>query len=277
MLVSMTLMQLSKMFGRAFSYTLERKKNVFLFSMLTFAGIFILFFKGVALFADGWWRDEFNFFPLFISLGFILAAEVILVRLYAAQREGQPLEFRKTVAKSWELCFRISYFALPYLVLYLLFWVLTHLFFLLHAVPVVGTFLTIALSFAPFVLNLATLMLVMSAFFLCFYVCPYFALGSSKGQLMSRLRGNAFFIVLLFLIALIPVWLVYQVLTFAAIGTIDVQIGSMGKIVQSFVVMLPYLAVLTPIVVFFFNFAVEVHLYLEGDTENQDGYNQYYS
>lgn len=258
----MTLFEISKMFNRAFVGALEKKKFLFLFSMLMLAGIFVLFFKGLALFAGGWWKNSLDFFPLFIALGFVLAAEVVLVRLYVS--EGS---LRKAIFQSWDLMFRISYLALPLLLLYLLFWILSGIFLLLKGLPLVGTFLSVIFSFAPFLFNLGTILLVVIALFLCFYVCPNLVLkqGKKNRALLAGLKAEPFYVLLFFLIDLIPVWLVFKVLSFAATLTFSIEaleVGSLERVMQSFFIMLPFLAILTPVINFFFNFAVEVALVL---------------
>ncbi|MCH9609257.1 MAG: hypothetical protein S4CHLAM45_14600 [Chlamydiales bacterium] len=259
----MTLLQISKMFQRAFAHTFEKKKFYFLFATLALSGIFILFFQGLALFTEGWWKTSLDFFPLFITFGFVLAAEVVLVRLYASQIKGERPLMRRTLGESWELMLRISYLALPLLLTYLLFWILSGVFLLLKAIPVFGTPLGVILSVAPFLLNLGTILLVVSAFFIAFYLCPRLALEKSfdRRTFFAEIKDELFFVILFFLIDLIPIWLVYQLLTYAARLTFAIEsleAGTLEGVLQSFFMMLPFLAILTPAMIFFFNFSVEV-------------------
>ncbi len=278
----MTLKSLSEMFNRALLYAFEKKKFLFLFTVLAFAGVFVLFFRSLAFLTEGWWENSLLFFPLFVALGFLLAAEVVLVRLYARQIEGERPLLRQMLFSSWELMLRVSYFSLPLLLLYLLFWVLSGVFLLLRAIPYFGTFLSVILSFAPFLLNLGTVLLVLTALFLCFFVCPYLALESKfeRKALFFRLKNDLFFNLLFFLIDLIPVWIVFKVLSFAASLTFGIESlegGSLEKVLQSFFIMLPFLAILTPMIIFFFNFAVEVHRILASDKTALQEHTTYHS
>ncbi len=273
----MTLYDISKMFNRALSHSFEKKKFIFLFLMLCIAGVFVLFFRSLALFADGWWKTSLDFFPLFIALGFVLAAEVILVRLYVRQQEGEKPEIISILMESWELMLRISYLAMPFLLLYLLFWILSGLFLLLKAIPIFGTVLAVIFSFAPFIFNLGSILLVVAALFLCFYVCPHLALDKqiSRRTLFQKLKAEPFFILFFFLIDLVPVWIVFKILTFAATLTFvieSLEVGSLEKVLQSFFIMIPFLAILTPMINFFFNFALESALWLAAGRESQDEY-----
>src|SRR5208337_3939660 len=96
---------------------------------------------------------------IFLCAGFLLAAGVILVRIYHDEVKERPTRYRDIVAKSWEVAIGSSYFSIPIILCYLLLWMLLGIFVLLKEIPGIGDLFGVLLSFGPFLINLGSLLL----------------------------------------------------------------------------------------------------------------------
>lgn len=260
----MTLKTFSELFNRAFRYSCSRKKFFFLFAVLSCTSLLFLFFRAVAAFQEPWLQNSLLFIPFFFGMGICLAAQVVLTRLYAKEIQGETLSIKRALVESSELMLKISYLTIPLFLLYLLFWVLSTFFVLLHTIPFVGPFLSVVLAFAPFLLNLLSLLLGLFTLVISFFVCPQIALEGALNRkiLFQRISADLFMNLLFFLIPTLCVFFVYKLLFVAVhltMGSLSLEESTLESISQSFFVMLPFIAVLTPLVNFFFNFAVEAH------------------
>lgn len=267
----MTLEYFSRLFNRALRHSFHKKPYIFLFILLATTSLLFLFFRCIATSQEPWLGSSLLFIPLFLGMGIILAGQVLLSKLYLAELENSPAPFRRSFFESGEQMLKISYLTIPLLLLYLLLWVFSSLFLLLHTIPLVGPFLNVVLSFAPFILNLLSLALGLFTLVLSFFVCPHIALGEKFDRRLftRRFLDNPFLNILFFLIPAVAVLLVYKLL-FAAVDLTMSTFGeesSLERVLQSFFIMLPFIALLTPVVNFFFNFAVEAAVHEEPQVE----------
>ncbi len=144
------------------------------------------------------------------------------------------------------------------------------IFVLLKQVPGLGEFFGVILVFGPFLLNLCTLILCVLNLAMLFFVTPVIALkGLNRIRvtqiLVDRLKRDIFSNTFLALVATFPLLIFIGLLTLAAFLTGTVCYGCenpLHNVLQWFFIMIPFTALLSPAVVFFFNFAAEAHVLL---------------
>lgn len=258
----MTLKDLAHMFNSSLAKAFSIKKFLCLFGTLILSGLVYLFFQGLAAYAPAWLAFPLKYVPLFLVIGILLAAGTILIRLYTAEKEGESLPLMQTILGSWEPLLKATYLAFPLLLAFIVFWVLIGLFLLLKSIPYLGPLLAVVLAFAPFLLNLGTLLLFFVALLGFFFVTPSLATSGrvNRKALLSRIKSDIFSNLLLLGVAYLPVYIVWRFVGNAASMTVQLfalEGGPLEMLLQSVFMMLPYVAVLTPAVTFFFNFASE--------------------
>lgn len=265
----MNLRNIQFSFNRAFSKTFSFKKNFLMFSILALCGIFIVFCQGLRMNTlNHWISMSLVFFPFFLSTGVLLAAGIVLIRLYHDEIKQKAISYRELLLKSWEIILGASYFSIPIILLYLLLWMLLGIFVLLGEIPGLGAFFSAILAFAPFVLNVATLALCIFVIGLLFLVTPIIALkGLSRTtvttSLLNRMKADVFSNFLLFAIGILPLAICFFVLLMAAFLTTkfcEPCRHTVQMILQQFFIMIPFVAFISPSVIFFFNFAAESNM-----------------
>lgn len=264
----MTFEDIQLMFNRAFLLSFNKKKFLFVFAILALCGVLVVFFRGVAVGANEWMLMSLTFLPIFLCAGILLSMGIVLIRIYHDEIKLKEVSYAEVLAKSWEIMLGASYFCIPIILSYLLLWMLLGVFFLLKAIPAVGSFFSAILAFGPFLINLGSLILCVLSLALLFFVAPVIALkGLNRMQisdiLSSRLKKDVFSNVLLSLIASFPLWIVGGILVLAAWMSGSVCFACetpIHQVLQWFFTMIPFTAVLAPAVIFFFNFAAESHV-----------------
>lgn len=267
----MDLSDIKSGFNRAAALTFSRKKIMLVFTILALCGLLVVFFRALALHAGQWVSLSLSFLPVFLCASFLLATGVILVRVYHDEVKQKPFRYRDVVAKSWEVAIGSSYFSIPIILCYLLLWMLLGIFLLLKEIPGIGEFFAVILAFGPFLINFGSLVLGVLSLSMLFVVAPVIALkGLNRIKVsqvvMRRLRGDLFSNLLLGLIALLPLLLCLLVLSLAAFLTENVCYSCRDPIyhiIQLFIIMIPFTALLAPAVIFFFNFATEAHILIQ--------------
>jgi hypothetical protein len=264
----MTLHDIQLIFNRALEKCLDRTKWLLCFSVLALCGLLVVFSRALSEHANAWMGLSLTFFPIFLSSGLILALGVVLIRGYHDEIKKGEASYSKILASSWETVIGAAYFAIPFLLIYLMLWMLIGIFILLRNLPAVGEFFGVILSFAPFLLNFATLVLTVSVIAMLFFVAPVIALKGMSRSLVSqvlsrRLAGDLFSNLLLFAIALLPLVLYLGLLLASAFltGSFCVDcVDPVATVIEWFFIMIPFAALLAPAVIFFFNFAAEAHV-----------------
>lgn len=271
----MELTDVSFAFNRALSKTFDRKKIFLMFVVLFLCGLLMVFFQGLAVGASSWVMRSMAFLPIFLSAGLLLAMGIILIRIYHDELKGKPISYRNVVGRSWEMVIGASYFSIPIILCYLLLWMLTGVFILFEEVPILGPLFSVFLAFAPFLLNLFSLVLFVLNLSLLFFVTPALALKGisalaiSQG-LIDRFKHDIFLNLFLAFIAILPLCVVLGILIFAGIMTGGAALPPhlpLFVVMRWFFIMIPFVAVLSPAVVFFFNFSAEAHVLLIKDAK----------
>ncbi|MBA2727877.1 MAG: hypothetical protein H0U49_06880 [Parachlamydiaceae bacterium] len=267
----MTLKDIQRIFNRSLSRTFTLKKMLIIAVVLALCGILEVFFRSLGYHASKWVIMSLTFVPLFLCTGVLLSAGIWLIRVYHDEIKGKQVSYSEVLSRSWEIIIGASYFAIPILISYLLVWMLLGIFMLLKAVPGIGDFFVAVLAFAPFLLNVTSLLLCIFSVLLLYFITPIVALkGINRMQLANvvtkRLQGDIFTNLLLGGIAILPLCVCIGVLSTAAILTESMCLACEKPVynaVQSFFVMIPFAALLAPAVIFFFNFAAESHVLMK--------------
>ena len=151
---------------------------------------------------------------------------------------------------------------------YLILWMLLGIFILLREVPGLGEFMGVILAFAPFLLNLGALLLCVVNLAVLFFVAPAVALQGMNSfrlsnNLFERLRTDIFSNSLLWLTAALPLTVIILLLLTAmwmTEATYLMPTHTIAVVLQWFFIMIPFTTLLSPALVFFFNFAAEAHV-----------------
>jgi len=263
--------KLEQIFNRSARLSFTKKKLFFTFPIVMVCGILTLLCRTLAMGAGDWIVLSLSFLPCFLCSGVLLAAGVILIRLYHNQVKLLPLSIKGLLEQSWETMLAISYLAVPLILTYLLLWVVLGIFYFLKEIPGVGQAVGVLLSFGPFLLVLGSLLLALSSLALLFFVTPAVALKTSDrkelfGEVWGRMKNHAFSYALLFGVALLPFCLCGGLLWFAAHvtkTTFCVVSDPLAMAVQWLLILFPFSALLSPSIIFFFNFSAESFVFLK--------------
>jgi len=263
--------EIEHIFNRALKFSFSKRKLLFMFPVLLICGLMAVFCRAVAVQAGQWVSLSLTFLPVFLSSGLLLAAGVVLARIYHHEVKMIPISYKKVLSQSLELLVGVTYLTLPLLLSYLLLWMLMGVFYLLKEIPALGDTLGILLAFGPFLLVLGSLLLSFVNLFLLFFAMPHIALQTGMKlkiaeEVFKKFKDNLFSSMTLFLIGLVPLLLIVGILSFAAFLTgvnFFLRTETLAIALQWFFIMIPFTALLAPGILFFFNFAVESYVYLQ--------------
>jgi len=267
----MTWSEIEHIFNRALKFSFSKRKLLFMFPVLLVCGLMTVFCRAVAIHAGQWVVLSLTFLPIFLSSGLLLAAGVVLARVYHHEVKMIPLSYKKILSQSWELLVGVSYLTMPLLLSYLLLWVLMGVFYLLKEIPALGETLGVILAFGPFLLVLGSLLLSLFNLFLLFFATPHIALQTGMKlklaeQVFRRFTDNIFSNITLFLVGIIPLLVIVGILCLAAFLTgvnFFIRTETLAIALQWFFIMIPFTALLAPGILFFFNFAVESYVHMQ--------------
>lgn len=264
-------------FNRAVAHIFNFRKLLLTFGGLLLCGLLIVFFQAASFYASGWMAMSLFFFPLFLCVGILLSTGVLLIRIYHDEIKHRDVSFRDLIIYSWEVVIGASYVAIPLVLAYLILWVLLGVFILLGSIPSSGEFFLSVFSFAPFLLNFGALLLGLSGYVLLFYIAPIIALkGFDRHQILqafySRVSADPFSNVLFGFVGALPS-LFFLMFLGGAISMTNAVCpecrSPTGNILQLFFTMVPFVGLLSPAVLFFFNFAAEAHVFMVKEAEQK--------
>lgn len=268
----MSLNDLAELFNRAFKHSFSSIKWAASALGLVVVGLLFLFCRSLGSSTGGWLTTSLTLLPLFLSIGFLAALGVVVIRLYHDELKNRRVDLTSTVAKSLSLLFTSTSFSVPLIIAFLLLWMLLGLYQLLSYTPLFGTFFGIILSFVPFLIYVALLLLAFGALLMLFFLLPRLALttGWAKEEAMKetlkRFVRDPFSNFLLFFIALTP--LIFSLLIlFGAISLTGFHFQESAQDMHALhwlLVVIPFGALLAPALNFFYQFALEAHVYFKG-------------
>ncbi len=257
-----------KSFTRAMLFSFSKKKMLLTFPVLSFCGIMIVFARAIAYDASDWIGMSLAFLSILLSSGVLLALGTLLIRIHVHEVKNLKVNFRRLIAGSIDLIMGTSYLSIPPILAYLFLWMALGIFFLIGEIPGIGSFFSVVLAFGPFLLIFAALLLCLLNLCLLFFVAPAAAFQSIKKtsmtkKILSSVQGQILSSFALFLLALVPIALITGLLTLAALLSNSQATQSLTVAIEWFFIMVPFCAVLTPAVIFFFNFAAESYQILQ--------------
>lgn len=263
--------ELETAFNRALFFSLTRKKIFFILPVLLICGIIVVLSHTLWVGSNAWVRATLAFIPGFLCMAIFLAAAIPLIRLYHDEVKQKKLSVNQTLKHSFKLMASIASLIIPILTAYLVLWFILGIFYLLKNIPATGEVLGGFLSFGPFLVIAGCLVLFIMALALVFFLSPVVALKSTMNwdlaeEVLKRVGREPFLHAMLILLGVIPLALVVGFLTLAATLTGHTYFATENTWViglQWFVIMVPFAALLSPVVLFFFNFAAESFVILQ--------------
>ncbi|MBN2479188.1 MAG: hypothetical protein JXA94_03085 [Parachlamydiales bacterium] len=263
----MTFKDIEKCFNRALLLSFNKKKIFLVFPILILSAILVVFCRALAFNASGWIIMSLIFLPIFLITGLFLAAGVFLNRIYYHEMKNIKLHYTDVFKKSFDVIIGTSYLSVPPILTYLLLWVIFGIFVLLKEIPGIGQFIAVVLSFAPFLIIFASILLCILNLALLFFISPAIAL-KDKGKftlakdVFENLKKNILSSILFFIVGIFPILFVLGILILSAVIT-DIGYSfyphSLSVILEWFFISLPFALFLTPVVIFFFNFSLETY------------------
>lgn len=271
----MHLQDIQFIFNRACLQTFEKRKLLSAFLIMALCGVLVVFFRGLSVNAGHWLLLSLTFLPFFLCAGILMSLGIILIRVYHDEIKKKEINYKTILSKSWEIVLGASYFSVPIILSYLLLWMLLGVFVLLREIPYAGEFFGAILAFAPFLINLFSLVLCLLSVSLLFFVTPIIALkGINRMQvsesLINRFNKDIFSNLLLAIISVLPAVCIVGLLILAGSMTQALCFtceNPISNVLEWFFIMIPFTAILAPAVVFFFNFAAESHVLILKETK----------
>lgn len=260
--------QLEKIFNRALMLSFSRKRWLLIFPVLALCGLVAVICRTLSYGASQWIQMSLAFLPMFVCASLVLASGIVLVRVYHDEVKGLEVDYLRTIRGSSKHFVGIAYLAIPLIFAYLILWMVMGVFYLFRAIPTIGPIMSAILSFGPFILVLGSLLLSIATLLMLFYLTPAAALKSQlkpeiAEEILHDLKCNPFLTFVMPVIGLLPILLGVGILSLAAVVTqiLYIEAGyGLSVALKWFFIMLPFAAVLTPAVVFFFNFSAESYV-----------------
>lgn len=274
----MTWHELEKIFNRALAHSFSKEKFLLVFPVLALCGLLAVICRTISHGVSQWMIMSTSFLPIFLCAGLLLAVGIVLTRIYHHEVKGLKVHYLKTIREAKQLYLGIPYLAVPLIFAYLVLWMFLGIFYLFRAIPHAGQFISSVLSVGPFLLVLGSLVLGFLSLLTLFYVTPAAALTSDlrpqiAEKMFRELKVNPFFSFIMPIISLLPLLLVVGLLSLAAVVTQILYSESGGGLsiaLKWFFMMLPFCALLTPAVIFFFNFSAESYVFTRKKVQNNE-------
>ena len=262
---------IAPLFRRAWSSVFSIQKSLLTFSALTLCGLLCIFFGGIAAHRGAWMTQTLLFLPIFLSIGILIPLGILLIRIYHHEVKHKKVFFRSLFLTSWGKLLHASALSLPFVLIHLILSLLIGCFLLFQEIPLLGSFLSILLGFIPFLIYLATLVLLCAGLLLLFIGSSFLALREESEQSLAllalkRLRTDPWGNISLLILGLVPLGIsllfLLPSLHWASALTLE-PATHLGSMLSAFFLMLPFSALLSPGVIFFFQFAAEAHAFFQ--------------
>jgi len=262
------LSEIQRIFNRSWQHTFGKKKLLMTAVILALCGVLVVFCRAIATYAGQWVAMSVTFLPVFLCAGILLSTGIMLIRIYHDEVKQKDVQMMEVFARSWEVVVGASYFAIPIILGYLLLWMVLGIFLLLRQIPGIGEFFAVILAFGPFLINLCILLLCLLSFVMLYLLTPILAFkGINRIKtvqlLIERTKRDVFSNIFLGAVAVLPLIFCLCLLSLSAFLTGSVCYACSEPwhhVLQWFFIMIPFTALLSPAVVFFFNFAAEAHV-----------------
>lgn len=262
--------ELEAMCTRSADFCLNKTKLALASFVIVLCGLLVVFCQSIELFTGAWMHFTLTFLPLFVSGGMLMGLGLVLIRSYHDEVKKIESSFKSLLLGSWHAAISSAYIFMPIVLVFLSIWAMLGLFYLFREIPVVGEHFASLLSSGPFLLHLGALLLCFFSIYVLFVVTPCFALkpffeASSLAQDKATYSANLFQRLAVLHVALLPLVFSVLLLIIAAKMTTSGYVTSSSytqMIMQWLMIMLPFAILLSPAVVFFFNMAAEMHIFV---------------
>lgn len=263
--------ELEAIFNRALKFSFSRKKLLFVLPVALFSGFIAALSRTVSFAAPDWFHLNLVFLPVFLCSSLLMITGIILTRIYHHEVKGLEVDYRKIILQSRGLFLGIFHMAIPLIFAYFILWMTLGAFYLAKSIFYIGEILGAILSFGPFLLVLGALVLSLFNLVLLFFATPQIALKSEHHpeitkEILVRLKENPFTTFALPLLGLLPVLFLAGLLSLAAVVTQILYVADEQPLSASlkwFFMMLPFSMLLSPMIVFFFNFSAESYVLMQ--------------
>jgi len=264
----MTWIDLERAFHRALLSSFSWGKALLVFPALALCGVLIVFCRALRFGASEWMGLSLIFLPILLSFVLLLSVGVLVIRVYQYEQKSLKVNFKKLLWGSLDAVLGTAYLSIPPVLIYLLLWMVLGVFFLMKEIPGLGMVVNTVFVFAPFLLILSTILLCLLSAMLLFFVAPLAAKFSVKRLELARVvlsffKQRLLLRCLLFVVAVVPGVFFSCLLAIAAsLTNLGFSHGeqSWTLALEWFFMMIPFAALLTPAVIFFFQFAFEAEL-----------------
>jgi hypothetical protein len=273
----MKLSDIESVFNRAFAKSFSRRKILFLFPILIACGILTIFCRMLSLGVNDWVWMSLSFLPIFLSTGVLLAAGVMLTKMYIFEIKGVEYKVGKLFTSSLQMVIGVSYLCFPLILTYLILWAVLGVFYMLKQIPAFGDAFGTLLAFGPYLLVLGSFALAIVSVMLLFFITPHVALKKSlkmdiATEVGMRMKQSVFANTILFFTSMIPLAFVLFFLILGAVMTGTSYFAAKAALaigIQWLVMMVPFCFIMTPFVIFFFNFALESYMLLKRQNQKE--------
>ena len=255
--------EFERTFLLAWGSVLSKAKLLIAFASLALSGLLVVFCSAISVDASPLVNLSLKFLPLFASTGIFLGAGVLISKIHYHERKGLKLSLGRLLLGSVDLVIGTTYLGLPSFLIYLILWTLMGLICFLQQLPLIGPIFQVFFSFAPFLILAVTLCLAFLSLALLFWVAPIAAKGAIKRlnlikEVSSLILKKPLFSIFSFFIGCFPLLFAAAILWLAASLTDHSVIYSHDprlKPLEWLFMMLPFAALLSPFLVFFFQYA----------------------
>jgi len=262
--------EFEQMLHSAARHTISKKKIIYTALVLLACSLFMIFAMAVSLYTGSWVSSGLYFVPFFLSLSLLMALGVIVIRRYHDEIKERDVALKDLVLNSWSTVLGALSLFVPVILGYLALWMGQGIFLVCASIPFLGQFFATIFAFVPFLLNVATLLLGIGVLYLLFCVTPILSLTNlfQQGQFTQVFRQAiqmGFTRALFFVSALTPLLISLLILSMSFSMTMALlaeQQAILDRVLQWFFIMVPFSMLLSPAVIFFFNFATEAHVYI---------------
>lgn len=263
--------ELETIFNRALKFSFSRKKLLCVLPITLFCGFISALCRTFSFAVSDWFHLNLVFLPIFLCSSILMIAGIILTRIYHHEVKGLNVDYRKIILQSRGLFLGIFHMAVPLVFAYLGLWMIMGVFYLAKNIFYIGDILGAILSFGPFLLVLGALVLSVFNLILLFFATPQVALKSDHRpqvpkEIFMRFNENPFITFILPLIGILPVLFLAGLLSLAAVVTqimyVDAE-APLSAALKWFFMMLPFSILLSPAIVFFFNFSAESYVLMQ--------------
>ncbi len=250
---------------------MTKKKALVVFFTLCFCGFSAVFSRVLARNSSKWIVFILTFLPVFTTVFLLFALGIFLIKAHDLRKEtGTEPTLGKVFLLSWKNMVSVVYCAMPVFLIYFILWMISGVFFLVRGIPKLGEFLSIILSFAPFMIILGFCLFVFVNLVLLFFIPPLLSKKKRSEKPLWRILCDRFlerpFIHVFFVtIATTPLFVALFLLIASAYLTKINYFSSTNVLfigLQWFFLMLPFNILLTPFVIFFFHFSSETFDYI---------------